>query len=400
MAKFKASPENKEIARKANIVGSIKNASYFIHDNKTYVAVINKVARLYAVRLIHYEYNESTKELKIIAVKRFPNLFGFFSTKEEAYEQVGAIKSSSELINQCVYVYETQEDDVENILVFGRTGNGKSALANVISDTDKFGESEKSTSETENYQIQNFEWEGMKYRVIDTIGVGDTKLGNDDVLYKIGEAIHFMKKGIKQVLVVVGRRYTKEETDAFDLLKSAIFENNITGYITIVRTHFDNFKNPEKCDKDKEDLKKENKKLSKIIESCNEIVYVNNPSLNIDDEEQKAMNGKIRKDSRQILLTHLNSCQGSYKLNNWDDICVKINDFMNAKQWHKTQNTSNLIIKNELREIKKEIVKEVGNQLNQLERTNSEAQIKAGAEINSIGKLHIDARFKNCCLIS
>ena len=29
---------------------------------------------------------------------------------------------------------------------------------------------------------------------------------------------------------------------------------------------------------------------------------------------------------------------------------------MNAKQWHKTQNTSNLIIKNELREIKKEIV--------------------------------------------
>src|SRR5947199_419899 len=123
MAKFKASPEDKEIARKANIVGSIKNASYFIHDNKTYVAVINKVARLYAVRLIHYEYNEPTKELKIIAVKRFPNLFGFFSTKEEAHEQVGAIKSSSELINQCVYVYETQEDDVENILVFGRTGN-------------------------------------------------------------------------------------------------------------------------------------------------------------------------------------------------------------------------------------------------------------------------------------
>ena len=67
------------------------------------------------------------------------------------------------------------EGNIRNILIVGWTGGGKSTLANVLTSTNEFGESDGSVSITKNFQIKDFKWEETKYRVIDTIGVGDTK---------------------------------------------------------------------------------------------------------------------------------------------------------------------------------------------------------------------------------
>src|ERR1051325_4451564 len=118
----------------------------------------------------------------IRAVKRFPNLMEFYSTKEKAFEEAEKIKGDQDLIDKCIYEIETQEDDVENnIFLIGRTGNGKSTLANVLinkndSFEEVFKESARGISKTKDFQTSEFELEGTKYRVVDTIGVGDTKL--------------------------------------------------------------------------------------------------------------------------------------------------------------------------------------------------------------------------------
>jgi len=98
-------------------------------------------------------------------------------------------------------------------------------LANVLTDTNKFKESSYGVSETRNYQLEEFEHEGTKYRVIDSIGIGDTKLSKKDVLFRIAEGVYQMKDGINQVLFVTSGRFDKGEIEAFDSLKKAIVES-------------------------------------------------------------------------------------------------------------------------------------------------------------------------------
>lgn len=64
----------------------------------------------------------------------------------------------------------------KTILLIGKTGSGKSTLANVISGTNKFMESGSSISVTKGIQSEKFIDSGVNCIVIDTVGIGDTKL--------------------------------------------------------------------------------------------------------------------------------------------------------------------------------------------------------------------------------
>src|SRR4051812_21778767 len=57
-------------------------------------------------------------------------------------------------------------NDINNILLIGRSGNGKSTLANVITGTNEFKESKLSVSQTRNIQSKEFEVNGVKYQII------------------------------------------------------------------------------------------------------------------------------------------------------------------------------------------------------------------------------------------
>src|SRR6266511_4533568 len=140
---------------------------------------------------------------------------------------------------------------VNNILIIGITGNGKSALANLLTKTNKFEVSSLSTSVTKDFQMVEFEDNGVKYRVIVNIGFGDTNnISKEDILLKIGEGIHFAKEGISQVLFVFGGRFGPEQVTAFNIFKTFISESGITKFTTLVRTRFDDFRDPKKCEED------------------------------------------------------------------------------------------------------------------------------------------------------
>ncbi|CAG8451884.1 5546_t:CDS:2 [Rhizophagus irregularis] len=191
--------------------------------------------------------------------------------------------------------------ETRNILLIGRTGNGKSALANVISGTSKFKESEFVNSETKDVQIEIVDIDGINYKIVDTVGLGDTELTMQQVLNKLADASHVLRKGLSQVLFVTSGRFTEEELIAFDLLRTVLFDENIVNYTTIVRTKFPGFRKPEKCEEDKKRM--ENDKRTEVVKLCNKFIHVNNLSED-EDPEQKA-----REDSRIILRTLLRTCQ-------------------------------------------------------------------------------------------
>ncbi|CAG8586535.1 8974_t:CDS:2 [Paraglomus occultum] len=92
-------------------------------------------------------------------------------------------------------------------------------------------------------------------------------------------------------------------------------------YVTIIRTRFENFEDPEECDKDREILSESiSEELGEVI---NRIVHVDNPQIHLTSEgkrveRQKELNIEIRKASRGKLLKHLVAYESIYKPSNLD----------------------------------------------------------------------------------
>ncbi|CAB5370789.1 unnamed protein product [Rhizophagus irregularis] len=189
-----------------------------------------------------------------------------------------SVRIKSENLNYSLNLENNLKVGIRNLIIVGRANSGKSTLTEVLSDSHYYEESSGKIKK--------------KYNVID---VGVTKPIKN--IIKLSEKI----KDICQILFVIDGKITANEVEA-------IFGNDIHEHITIVRTKFSNFKNEDKCKKDKEDLCKQNEAVAKIRQN---IVYVDNPPINInvkdkDDEATITLSRKRRDWSRTILLDHLN----------------------------------------------------------------------------------------------
>jgi len=247
-----------------------------------------------------------------------------------------------------------EKHNSKTILLIGSTGKGKSTLANVIIDLEnKFKESGASVSGTREIQKEEFieNSSGISYAVIDTVGLGDTKLKKEEVLDKIAEAVYLAREGISQILFVIDDKFNPHEMANYDLLKTIIFDNEVINYTTIIRTRFKDFKIPEKRQEDINLMIEEGGKLSEIIESCQKrVIYVDNPSLNLlpDDAENEAerkkeeeevtneivSRKKTRSASRKLLIEHLQKIclvQEEYRPRKLQVLSAEISDYMEQK---------------------------------------------------------------------
>lgn len=194
-----------------------------------------------------------------------------------------------------------------------------------------FKESSRSVSETKSIKEEKFTIdiskdgkEKIHYLIIDTIGFGDTKLSNKEVLQLLQDLVPIIgDNGLNQILFVTDGRFTEKEIETYKLLETVIFDKSVVDFTTIIRARFPEFEDRNECDEDRKSLREENEEMFKILRAS-KIVYVDNPPL---VGRSITANKEIREESRKRLLTYLATCQNIYHPANLAEFKQRINDY-------------------------------------------------------------------------
>ncbi|GFN79569.1 immune-associated nucleotide-binding protein 9 [Plakobranchus ocellatus] len=134
-----------------------------------------------------------------------------------------------------------------DLLMIGKTGNGKSALGNAILKRKKFVSRSSSSSVTKQIDYEVSEYKGKVIKVVDGPGVGDTRLNSEGsvqlVVQAMEQAMAANTRGYHAFLLVVrfGGRFTVEDQDTIAFLKNIFGKDFVRRFCILVMTCGDNF---------------------------------------------------------------------------------------------------------------------------------------------------------------
>ncbi|XP_062582749.1 GTPase IMAP family member 4-like [Saccostrea cucullata] len=132
-----------------------------------------------------------------------------------------------------------QDNDEVRIILVGRTGAGKSATGNTLLGKTIFHSDISNSSITKKCKRGSVDRFGHRLLVVDTPGLFDTGLSNEDITTEILKCVGLTAPGPHAILLIVGiGRFTQEENETVVLLRK-MFGADMMKYLIVVFTRKD-----------------------------------------------------------------------------------------------------------------------------------------------------------------